>query len=150
MLSVLAWQTATAAPPPGDAEIRAIVAEQVTAWNAGDAKAFSERFAKDGSFTNIRGTVFYGYQAFLDRHVEIFDGFFKGSRLEMTVSRIRYVRPDVAIVDLETKITDLKGHPPGVLPGPDGAIHTRLQQVYVKTRGRWWMESYHNVDVKGS
>lgn len=139
---------ALAASPADEAEIRTVVADQVRAWNAGDAKAFSERFAKDGSFTNIRGTVFYGHQAFLDRHVEIFEGFFKGSRLAMTVTRIRLVRPDVAIVDIETRISELTGRPPGVQPGADGTIQTRLQQVFVKDRGRWWVESYHNVDVK--
>jgi uncharacterized protein (TIGR02246 family) len=131
-----------------EAQIRHIVAEQVTAWNAADAKAFSARFAADGSFTNIRGTVFYGHQAFEDRHVEIFTGFFKGSRLAMTVDTVRFVRPDVAIVDIATQLSDLKGLPPGVKAGADGTIRTRLQEVYVKEKGQWWIASYHNVDVK--
>jgi uncharacterized protein (TIGR02246 family) len=148
-LYCFAW-SAFAAGPADEAAIRKVVADQVTAWNAMDAKAFSERFAREGSFTNIRGDVFYGYQAFLDRHVEIFAGFFKDSRLAMTVRRIRFVRPDVAIVDVETQVSELKGLPPGVRPSADGTIHTRLQQVYVKDRGTWWIESYHNSDVKGS
>jgi uncharacterized protein (TIGR02246 family) len=147
---ILCFTDSTLGADSGDeAEIRQAVAEQVTAWNAGDAKRFSERFVDDGSFTNIRGTVFYGHQAFLDRHIEIFQGFFKDSRLAMSVSKIRFVRPDVAIVDLETQVSNLKGLPPGVTPSADGTIHTRLQQVYVKNKGRWWMASYHNVDVKG-
>jgi uncharacterized protein (TIGR02246 family) len=90
-----------------ESRIREIVAEQVEAWNVGDAKAFSLRFAEDGSFTNIRGTVFYGHRAFEDRHVEIFKTFFKGSKLAMSVSKIRFVRPDVAIVDVSTELSDL-------------------------------------------
>lgn len=31
---------------------------------------------------------------------------------------------------------------------PDGVLHTRLQQVLVKRKGLWWIEAYHNVDVK--
>jgi uncharacterized protein (TIGR02246 family) len=134
----------------GEAEIRAIVEEQVTAWNAGDAVAFSKRFAENGSFTNIRGTVFYGHQAFEDRHREIFSGFFKGSKLTMSITRIRFVRPDVAIVDLATELANLSGAPPGVRPNAAGRILTRLQQVFVKDNGVWRVESYHNVDVKGS
>ena len=131
-----------------EARIRAIIAEQVTAWNAGDAKAFSASFAKDGSFTNVRGTVFYGHRAFEDRHAEIFRGFFKGSKLAMSPTRIRFVRPDVAIVDVATELSELRGTPPGVKARADGKIRTRLQEVFVKDGGRWSIASYHNVDVK--
>jgi uncharacterized protein (TIGR02246 family) len=132
-----------------EARIRDIIAEQVAAWNAGDAKAFSASFAQNGSFTNIRGTVFYGHRAFEDRHVEIFRTFFKGSRLAMSPTKIRFVRPDVAIVDIATEVSELKSAPPGVTSGADGRIRTRLQQVFVKDTGEWRVESYHNVDVKG-
>ena len=151
----LAQDTAgRAAPVPavaaGEAPIRAIIAEQVIAWNAGDAKAFSASFAEGGSFTNIRGTVFYGHRAFEDRHAEIFRGFFKGSKLAMSPTRIRFVRPDVAIVDVVTELSRLQGRtPPGVKAGPDGTIRTRLQEVFVKDGDRWRIASYHNVDVKG-
>ena len=143
--------SATPAPPPASDEalIRAIIAEQVTAWNAGDAKAFSASFADDGSFTNIRGTVFYGHRAFEDRHAEIFRGFFQGSKLAMSPTRIRFVRPDVAIVDVATELSQLRGRtPPGVKARPDGKIVTRLQEVFVQDGGRWRIASYHNVDVK--
>lgn len=133
-----------------EAAIRAIVVEQVNAWNVGDAVAFSRSFAPEGSFTNIRGTVFYGHRTFEDRHREIFAGFFKGSRLSMSVTRIRFVRPDVAIVDLATEVGNLSGAPPGVKPNAEGKITTRLQQVFVRDAGVWRVESYHNVDVKGS
>ncbi|HUS17496.1 MAG TPA: SgcJ/EcaC family oxidoreductase [Chloroflexia bacterium] len=138
-----------AATPADEARIRDIITTQVTAWNAGDAKTFSASFAENGSFTNIRGTVFYGHHAFEDRHVEIFRTFFKGTRLAMSPTKIRFVRPDVAIVDIATEVTGLRGGPPGVKARADGSIHTRLQEVFVKNDGEWVVESYHNVDVKG-
>jgi uncharacterized protein (TIGR02246 family) len=131
-----------------EARIRHIIADQVAAWNVGDAKAFSASFATDGGFTNIRGTVFYGHQAFEDRHREIFQTFFKGSKLAMSPTKIRFVRPDVAIVDLTTELSELQGVPPGIKPAADGKIHTRLQEVFVKDKGEWLITSYHNVDVK--
>jgi uncharacterized protein (TIGR02246 family) len=131
-----------------DARIRQIIADQVAAWNVGDEKAFSRSVSADVSFTNIRGTVFYGHQVFEDRHREIFQGFFKGSKLAMSVSKIRYVRPDVAIVDVITDISQLQGRPPGVNVSADGRIHTRLQEVFVKEGENWFITSYHNVDVK--
>jgi uncharacterized protein (TIGR02246 family) len=131
-----------------EAQIRGIVEGQVSAWNAGDAVGFSRSFAENGSFTNIRGTVFYGHKAFEDRHREIFAGFFKGSRLAMSITRIRFVRPDVAIVDLATELSNLSGRPPGVRANGADRILTRLQQVFVKDDRVWRVESYHNVDVK--
>jgi len=138
-------QTANETP---DARIGQIIADQVAAWNVGDEKAFSTSVSADASFTNIRGTVFYGHQAFEDRHREIFQGFFKGSKLAMSVSKIRFVRPDVAIVDVITDISQLQGRPPGINVSTDGRIHTRLQEVFVKEGEKWFITSYHNVDVK--
>jgi uncharacterized protein (TIGR02246 family) len=150
LLVVVPFETAAQASATSETRIRAIVEEQVTAWNAGDAVAFSKGFAENGSFTNIRGTVFYGHKAFEDRHREIFTGFLKGSKLAMSITRIRFVRPDVAIVDLATELSNLSGAPPGVRPNPAGRILTRLQQVLVRDNGVWRVESYHNVDVKES
>ncbi len=149
----LAQQTVSSPPPTrsvasDSAHIQAIIADQVTAWNVGDAKAFSKSFADDGSFTNIRGTVFYGHQAFEERHAEIFRTFFKGSKLVMFVTRLRFVKPDVAIVDIATELSDLQSAPPGVALGPDDTIRTRLQEVFVRNGGVWWIASYHNVDIK--
>lgn len=133
-----------------DADIRALIASQVEAWNAGDAKAFSVRFAPDGTFTNIRGTVFYGHRAFEDRHAEIFASVFKGTKISMAPDRIWFVRPDVAIADISATVSGLGGRtPPGVKRGAGGALRTRLQEVLVKDGGTWWIASYHNVDVKG-
>lgn len=132
-----------------EARIRAIIGEQVAAWNAGDAKAFSLHFAEDGSFTNIQGAVFYGHRAFEDRHVEIFRTFFKGTKLAMTPTRIRFVRPDVAIADIATVVSELAGRTsPGVQARADGTIRTRLQEVFVKSGVDWSIASYHNVDIK--
>ena len=132
-----------------EARIRAIIEEQVTAWNAGDAKAFSQHFAEDGSFTNIQGAVFYGHRAFEDRHVEIFRTFFKGTKLAMTPTKIHFIRPDVAIADIATVVSELAGRTsPGVQARADGTIRTRLQEVFVKSGSDWSIASSHNVDVK--
>src|SRR5437899_8637531 len=79
--------SAAQASATDEGQIRAIVEDQVTSWNAGDAIGFSKSFGDSGSFTNIRGTAFYGHKAFEDRHREIFTGFFKGSKLAMSITR---------------------------------------------------------------
>ena len=53
------------------APIRAIVAEQAAAWNAGDGQAYARHLAPEASFSNLFGMVMYGAPAFAKRHAEI-------------------------------------------------------------------------------
>jgi uncharacterized protein (TIGR02246 family) len=128
--------------------IRTIIEQETEAWNRGDAKAYSVRFAQDGGFTNILGMVFYGRQPFEDRHEEIFTTFYKGSRLKQSIRKLRFVTQDVAVVDIDTELTGFAGLPPTVRAWPDGVLRTRLQQVLVKREGIWWIEAYHNVEAR--
>jgi len=64
------------------------------------------------------------------------------------VRRIRFVTSEVAIVDVDTEVRGFSKMPPGVTIGSDGVLRTRLLQVFVKRGDEWWIEAYHNVDVK--
>jgi uncharacterized protein (TIGR02246 family) len=74
----------------------------VAAWNKGDAQAYAEDFAVDGTFTNILGMFFTGHQAFVDRHEEIFKGMFRGTELRQDVVSLKFVRPQMAVVETFT------------------------------------------------
>ena len=132
-----------------EGRIRQIIAEEEKAWNQGDAKAYASHFAEEGGFTNVLGTVYYGRRAFEERHASVFATVFKGTSLRMTVQKIRFIRPDIAIVDIDTEMTGFKALPPGIHAATDGVLRTRLQQVMSKESGDWWIASYHNIDVKG-
>jgi uncharacterized protein (TIGR02246 family) len=131
-----------------DAQIRAMVASQATAWNEGDCKGYGRRFAADGAFTNLFGMVMYGRAAFEARHCEILAGFYKGTRKVHTIHRIRFVTPDVAIVDIDSEIHGVKAVPAGLRLPPGGILRTQLMEVFVRKDGQWWMEAYHDVDLK--
>src|SRR2546430_8699674 len=82
ILFMLFFATISAAQgKPDEAAIRNILQEEVAAWNKGDAQAYSQHFAADGTFTNVQGMFFTGHQAFLDRHEEIFKGMLRGTVL---------------------------------------------------------------------
>jgi uncharacterized protein (TIGR02246 family) len=129
-------------------EIRRIVAGQVVAWNAGDGDAYAEHLAADASFTNIFGTVMYGRQTFATRHAEILATFYKGTTKHHSVRRVRFVTPDVAIVDIDNEVRGVKAMPGGAIVPAGGVVKTQLMEVFVRRDGRWWVEAYHNVDVK--
>jgi uncharacterized protein (TIGR02246 family) len=134
--------------PADEAAVRRVVEDEVRAWNAGDAKAYAARFADDGGFTNVLGEVRFGRAEFEERHAAVFGTIFRGSRLAQAIRALRLVAPDVAIVHVDAAVSGFAALPPGVRAGADGVLRTRLLQVLVKRGGAWWIEAYHNVDVK--
>ena len=131
-----------------EAAIRAIIQEEITSWNAGDAKIYSQRFAEDGTFTNVRGEFYRGHKEFLDRHEVIFRGMFKGSKLTQQIVSLRFVTPDVAIVETLTEVTGYKELRLGTSADTSGRLRTRLLQVMTKHGGAWTIQTYHNTDIK--
>ena len=134
--------------PPAEARIRAIVTAQVAAWNAGDGEAYAKDVAPDVSFTNLFGMVMYGASAFAERHTKILATFYKGTTKHHEIRRIRFVTPDVAIVDIDNEVRGVKRMPAGIAVPADGVVKTQLMEVFVRHGGRWQIEAYHNVDAK--
>jgi len=139
-----------AADEAGEAAIRAIVAEQVAAWNAGDGAAYAKHLAPEAAFTNLFGMVMYGAPAFAKRHSEILSTFYKGTTKHHSIRRIRFVTPDVAIVDIDNEVRGVKSMPAAIVVPPDGVVKTQLMEVFVRRGGQWLIEAYHNVDLKPS
>jgi uncharacterized protein (TIGR02246 family) len=128
--------------------VRDIVQGETSAWNAGDAAAYSRYFATTGTFTNIRGQFFTGHAAFLKQHETIFAGMFKHSTLKQDIVSLVFVRPDVAVVETLASVSGVARTAPGTATDTQGRLHTRLLQVVAKQDGEWRVVSYHNVDVK--
>jgi uncharacterized protein (TIGR02246 family) len=87
--------------------------KRLAAWNSGDATAYSRHFAADGTFTSIRGQFFTGCQAFIDRHDFIFKGPYHGSTLRQDIVSLRFVRPEVAVVEVLASVTGIPKPQPG-------------------------------------
>lgn len=140
--------TASPAQQPDDrAAIKAIVSEEQEAWNRGDAKGFCAHFAPDGSFTNVIGMQTYGYAPFLKQHERIFSTIYKGSHNELSIGTLRFIRPDVAIADVDSVLSKTNAVPPGLATFPDGALHTKLQLVLARQDGQWIIQAFHNVAI---
>ena len=147
---VMAWGAGhgLAQDAASEAPIRAIVAAQASAWDAGDGNAYARDLAPEASFTNLFGMVMYGAPAFAERHRQILATFYKGTTKHHAIRRIRFVTPDVALVDIDNEVRGVKAMPAGIAVPPDGVIRTQLMEVFVRRNGRWWVEAYHNVDLK--
>ena len=137
-----------AQPAADEAAIRQIIVDEIAAWNQGDAVAYSRHFGAEGTFTNIRGQFFVGYDAFLKQHEVIFQTLFKGTTLAQEIVSLKVVTPDVAVVEVLTAVSGMRQPPPGATFDSRGRLRTRLLQVVAKQQGAWKIVAYHNVDVK--
>jgi uncharacterized protein (TIGR02246 family) len=151
LVFAIVFVAAVAATPqtsPDETAVRNIIQEEITAWNSGDAVAYSRRFTADGTFTNIRGEFFTGRQPFIEKHDNLFKGPFHGSTLKQDVVSLKFVRSDVAVVEVLTSVTGIPKLFPGTNTDDKGRLRTRLLQVLVKDGGEWKITAYHNTDVK--
>jgi uncharacterized protein (TIGR02246 family) len=129
-------------------EIKQIISRQQDAWNRSDAPGFSQDCDASISFTNIIGKVYFGKNLFDERHADIFSTIFKGSALSLSIRRIHFPKPDVAIADLSAAVSGYQMLPPGVKSPADGNLRTSLLQVLIRAESGWRMVAYHNVDIK--
>jgi uncharacterized protein (TIGR02246 family) len=131
-----------------EAAIRKLVDAQTEAWNRSDAVAWSKDYAADATFINIVGSVFNGRAEIEKRHAFVFDTLFKGSRTQVTVTRLVFVDANVAVVDMEHVVTGFTGLPPGVQPTEPGVLKTRMRFVMKKAGKTWEIVAGQNTEVK--
>ncbi len=105
----------------------------------------SDHVTEDVSFTNIFGTVRFGREEFIQRHKEIGKTFFKGTTSKSVITKLRFVRPDVAIVDVSGELSGFQKAYPGLPVGNDGVLRNKLCLVLVKENGLWWISEFHNI-----
>lgn len=126
-----------------EAQIRRTLADFEAAWNAHDPQAFARAFAEDADFTNVRGVGAHGRAAIEAFHAPLFATRFRDSNQHLAASTIRFVRPDVAAVDVRWTMTGARG-PDGQAAAPRAGL---LNLVMTPTGDRWLVTVMHNMDV---
>src|SRR5208282_1386985 len=151
LVLALVMVVAVAAYPqvsPDETAVHSIIEEEIAAWNSGDAAAFARHFAADGTFTNIRGQFFTGREAFQERHDFIFKGIYRGTTMKQDIVSLKFVRPEVAVVETITAVIGIEKRVPGMSLDAHGRLRSRLLQVMVKDGSEWKIVAFHNTDVK--
>ncbi len=81
--------------------IRQLVKLVEDGWNNHDGKAFAAPFATDADYVVVNGMTVKGREAIENGHANIFKTIYKDSHNVSTVKSIRFLRPDVAVADIE-------------------------------------------------
>lgn len=143
-ISANAQQSENVGHAADEAAIKAVVTDQwMAGWNAHDVHQFASMFSEDADFTNVLGMSASGRTEIEKFHVAVFERFFKHSHQTGEVTKIRFLRPDIAAVDVRWAMTgavDEKGKP---IPHRTGLANC----VFTKSGGQWLVTIMHNMEL---
>ncbi len=125
-----------------EAAIRALLQKCIEGWNKGSGEAFAAQFAEDSDFVSVNGMHLKGRKQNASHHQQIFDTFFKGTRLWAQVKSVRFLRTDVALMHTAGRI--LRPGESDASPEP-----ASIQTLTVSKHGNEWLiDAYHNAPIQ--
>lgn len=143
-LSAHAQQPDVAGHAADEAAIKTVVADRwMGGWNAHNAHQFSSVFAEDADFTNVRGQSASGRAEIEKFHAVAFERFFKQSHQTGEVTKIRFLRPDLAAVDIHWEMTGALDNAGKPAPYRTGIANC----LFTKTGGEWLVTIMHNAEL---
>jgi len=116
-----------------EAAIRKVYDDTVAAWDKGDYKAMLADYDKDAVWTFSSGVTKRGHEALEKHYAELFAGKYKGTTMKLTIASIRFVTPDVAVVDGTWEASNLRSPEGKELPPVKGLLMNTL----VSKDGKW-------------
>jgi uncharacterized protein (TIGR02246 family) len=122
--------------------VRALVQKCVEGWNKGSGEAFAAQFAEDSDYVVVNGMHIKGRRQNASAHQQIFDTFYKGTKLWVQVKSVRTLKPDVVLVHSISKV--LKPGESDTSPVPE-AIQTWMMS---KHGNEWLIDAFHNTPIQ--
>jgi len=123
--------------PTDVAAVRTLLQQFYDAW--GDADAYASVFTEDADYIAFDGTHAKGRHAIAESHRPLFERFFKGSRLFGESSAIRFLAPDVALIQSKGAV---------LRAGQQRPSRRRMSVqtvVAVKQADGWRLAAFHNT-----
>ena len=118
-----------------EAAIRDLQKQYDAAWNAGDAAKAAAMYADDGTFTDEQGMEHSGGRAALEKGFAQVMSEVKGATFAGTTDTVRFIRPDLALMQGKFNITG-SGMPPEGFKG-------HYLAVVAKQGGSWKILTAH-------
>jgi uncharacterized protein (TIGR02246 family) len=126
-------ETTETAPMSDEDTIRARTEEFEQAVARADARAIGALFVEDADLVDQAGVMHHGRAAIEERYQKLFEGAYKGAQANLEIASIRFVRPEVAVVDGTYELTGMKSAEGQDLPPAKGMF----TNVSVKQNGQW-------------
>jgi len=148
-LAIGAARTATAddsASGADDAALKEVVAGFSNGWNTHDAHAMCASLADDIEWVNWRGEPLGSRQAVEDEHARLFADLYKNTHRTDTVKSIRYISPELAVVDDYWTMTGARKRDGSEWPYRAGYSNFLM----AKRNGRWIVIVSHTADFNAT
>jgi len=129
-----------------DAAIKEIVAGFSNGWNTHDAHAMCASLADDVEWVNWRGEPLGTRQAVEDEHAKLFADLYKNTQRTDTVKTIRYINPELAVVDDYWTMTGARKRDGSDWPYRAGYTDFMM----AKRGGRWIVIVSHTADFNAT
>jgi uncharacterized protein (TIGR02246 family) len=129
-----------------EAAIKSFVNNFEQVFNKKDAKAIANFWAEDGDFVTYLGILLHGREEIEKYHQNIFVQFYGDAKNKLFEPTIRFIKPDVAAVDVRWEMNNATTS--------DGKPRPTFKGVMVwtltKENGNWNITIMHNLAFKES
>ncbi|ANR91883.1 SgcJ/EcaC family oxidoreductase [Mycobacterium avium] len=118
--------------------IRALIDRQEKAWAAGDPEGYASVFTMDADYVTFLGSHHKGRKAIAASYVPLFRKLLRNTRLEVDVTQVRFLTPDVALIHARAAVVKT--------PRQRNRRNARVNtSVAVRTDNRWLLAASQNT-----
>jgi uncharacterized protein (TIGR02246 family) len=121
-----------------EAAIRENVRKMEEGWNTKNGTLFAEPYAEDADGVAIGGFVVKGHDVIEKVHWDMFRGAFKNSTIALKVKQLRFLRPDVALVQIDNTNKLQQGE-------TTHEYSSVITLVMAREAGKWKIASFQNT-----
>lgn len=122
--------------------IKQVVAGYSEAFNHHDAHATAALFAENADFTNLRGANRHGQKDIEQIFVTLYAGILKNAHRTDTVKNVRFLTPEIAVMDDLWEITGSTAVDGSESPARKGLF----DWVLTKVKGQWAITVFHEAE----
>ena len=129
------------AKPSDEKDVRGLGTQLQDAWNKADGQMLSDLWLTDGDYISSTGRTASGRAEVQKAFVDQWAGIYKGTKIAITMTSVRFLRRDVAIADGAFEITGMKDTT-GKTLGPRTGLATI---VAAKKGDRWYVAALRGM-----
>ena len=127
----------------GESGVKQALADYIDGFNHHDAAAVGAEFADDADRTTVRGDVSHGRSAIEKSYAGLFGGMLKNAHRTATVKSVRFLTPEIALVDADYELTGRTTNS-GAEQAPAKGL---LSLVMTKHGDKWLITDFHEQEM---